>query len=89
MFLYADVIQRDSVRVLQKGDTIRITETKYVYKVRERVDTSYVYTTDTLTRTETIEKEKVVRKKDWLSIIGAIVVGAVVGFILKAMDKKE
>ena len=32
--------------------------------------------------TETVEREKVVKKRDWLSIIGAVVVGAIVGLII-------
>ena len=80
-FALDTIIQRDSIRVLQKGDTFKITETKYVYKVRERVDTSYIFATDTLTKTETKEVEKIVKKKDWLSIIGALCIGILIGII--------
>ena len=80
-FALDTIIQRDSIRVLQKGDTFKITETKYVYKVRERVDTTYIFATDTLTKTETKEVEKIVKKNDWLSTIGALCIGILIGII--------
>lgn len=76
------VLVRDSIHTVEKGDTVATTIYKYIYKVRERTDTAYIERTDTVTMTETVEREKVVRKKDWLSIIGAIVIGAVAGIII-------
>lgn len=76
------VLMRDSIHTVEKGDTITTTIYKYIYKVRERTDTAYIERTDTVTMTETVEREKVVKKRDWLSIIGAVVVGAIVGLII-------
>ena len=76
------VLMRDSIHIFEKGDTVTTTIYKYIYKVRERTDTAYIERTDTVTMTETVEREKVVKKRDWLSIIGAMVVGAIVGLII-------
>ena len=76
------VLMRDSIHTVEKGDTVTTTIYKYIYKVRERTDTAYIERTDTVTMTETVEREKVVKKRDWLSIIGAMVVGAIVGLII-------
>ena len=76
------VMMRDSIHTVEKGDTVTTTIYKYIYKVRERTDTAYIERTDTVTMTETVEREKVVKKRDWLSIIGAVVVGAIVGLII-------
>lgn len=76
------VLMRDSIHTIEKGDTVTTTIYKYIYKVRERTDTAYIERTDTVTMTETVEREKVVKKRDWLSIIGAVVVGAIVGLII-------
>lgn len=76
------VLMRDSIHTVERGDTVTTTIYKYIYKVRERTDTAYIERTDTVTKTETIEREKVVKKRDWLSIIGAMVVGAIVGLVI-------
>ena len=76
------VLMRDSIHTVEKGDTVTTTIYKYIYKVRERTDTAYIERTDTVTMTETVEREKVVKKRDWLSIIGAVVVGAIVGLVI-------
>ena len=76
------VMMRDSIHTVEKGDTVTTTIYKYIYKVRERTDTAYIERTDTVTMTETVEREKVVKKRDWLSIIGAVVVGAIVGLVI-------
>ena len=76
------VLMRDSIHTVEKGDTVTTTIYKYIYKVRERTDTAYIERTDTVTMMETVEREKVVKKRDWLSIIGAMVVGAIVGLII-------
>ncbi len=75
------ILQRDSVHVLERGDTVRITEFKYIYKFRERVDTSYISVSDTVTKTETLTK--VERKVDFLSIVGAFSIAFVIGFLAK------
>jgi hypothetical protein len=75
------LIQRDSVHTIEKGDTILKTVYKYIYKVRERTDTCFVQHTDTVTMTETKVETKTVKKKDWLSIIGAMCIGILTGII--------
>lgn len=75
------IIQRDSIHTIERGDTVRTVITKYIYKVRVRTDTCYVQHTDTVTKTETKEVEKIVKKKDWLSIIGALCIGILIGII--------
>ena len=75
------IIQRDSIHTIEYGDTVRTTIYKYVYKVKERTDTCYVQHTDTMTMTETRVETKTVKKKDWLSIIGALCIGILTGII--------
>ena len=75
------IIQRDSIHTIEYGDTVRTTIYKYVYKVKERTDTCYVQHTDTVTMTETRVETKTVKKKDWLSIIGALCIGIITGII--------
>lgn len=75
------VMQRDSIHVVERGDTVTTTVYKYIYKVRERTDTCYVQHTDTVMMTETKEVTKTVKKKDWLSIIGALGIGILIGII--------
>lgn len=76
------IMQRDSIHVVERGDTVTTTIYKYIYKVRERTDTAYIERTDTVTRTEIREVVKTVRRRDWLSVIGALVVGIVIGFVI-------
>ena len=73
------VIQRDSVRMLQEGDTVRIIETKYIYKLRERVDTCYKVRVDTVLKKEKVVeyKTEIVRKTDWGKCVWAFLIGAV------------
>ena len=75
------IIQRDSIHTIERGDTVRTVIYKYIYKVRERTDTCYVQHTDTVTMTETKVETKTVKKKDWLSIIGALCIGILTGII--------
>ena len=75
------IIQRDSIHTIERGDTFRTVIYKYIYKVRVRTDTCYVQHTDTVTKTETKVVEKIVKKKDWLSIIGALCIGILTGII--------
>ena len=75
------VMQRDSIHVVERGDTVTTTIYKYIYKVRERTDTCYVQHTDTVMMTETKEVTKTVKKKDWASIIGALCIGILIGII--------
>ena len=82
------VLMRDSIHTIEKGDTVATTIYKYIYKVRERTDTCYILKVDTVTKVETIEREKVVRKRDWLSTIGALAVGIIIGFAILLLKRK-
>ena len=82
------VLMRDSIHTIEKGDTVTTTVYKYVYKVKERTDTCYIEKVDTVTKVETIEREKVVKKRDWLSTIGALAVGIIIGFAILLLKRK-
>ena len=83
------VLMRDSIHTVEKGDTVTTTVYKYIYKVKERTDTCYILKVDTVAKVETIEREKVVRKRDWLSTIGALAVGIIIGFTILLLDKRK
>lgn len=81
------ILQRDSIHIRERGDTIEKVVYRYIYKVRERTDTCYVLRTDTVTKIETKEVERIVKKKDWLSIICALAIGAIVGVIIRSIKQ--
>ena len=76
------VIQRDSVHIWERGDTVVKTVYKYIYKVRERTDTCYMERTDTVAVTNTVEVEKKVEVISWKGCLYAFVLGAVVAFLV-------
>lgn len=88
-FALDTVIQRDSIHVLEKGDTVYKTIQKYVYKVKERRDTCYVQRTDTVLQTETKEVQKTVRKNDWLELVGGAAVAFLIGFFFAPLIRKK
>ena len=81
------ILQRDSIHIRERGDTIEKVVCRYIYKVRERTDTCYISKTDTITNNVTKIEEKTRYRKDWLSIIGALVVGAIVGVIIRSIKQ--
>lgn len=81
------ILRHDSIHIRERGDTIEKMVYQYIYKVKERTDTMFIERTDTITKTETKVEEKTKYRKDWLSIIGAIVVGAVVGIIIRSVKQ--
>lgn len=81
------ILQRDSIHIRERGDTIEKVVYRYIYKVRERTDTMFMERTDTIVSIETKVEEKTRYKKDWLSIIGALVVGAIVGVIIRSIKQ--
>jgi len=83
------ILQRDSVHVLERGDTVYKTIQKYVYKVKERRDTCYVQRTDTVLQTETKEVQKTVRKNDWLELVGGAAVAFLIGFFFAPFVRKK
>lgn len=81
------ILQRDSIHIRERGDTIEKVVYKYIYKVRERIDTMFVERTDTITKAEITTEVKTRYRKDWLSIIGALVIGAIVGVIIRSIKQ--
>ena len=81
------ILQRDSIHIRERGDTIEKVVYRYIYKVRERIDTMFVERTDTIVSIETKVEEKTRYKKNWLSIIGAVVIGAIVGVIIRSIKQ--
>ena len=75
------ILQRDSVHVLERGDTVRITEYKYIYKVKERTDTFFRDRVDTFLMKKNIVKykTKTVKKKDWEFVVISFFLGLILG----------
>lgn len=73
------LVQRDSIMVRESGDTVFKTVYKYIYKVRERVDTCYKERVDTfLEKKKVVEyKTEYIRKTDWGKCVWAFFIGAV------------
>ena len=88
-FALDTVIQRDSILVLERGDTVYKTIQKYVYTVKERRDTCYVQRTDTVLQTETKVETKTVRKNDWLELVGGATVAFLIGFFFAPFVRKK
>lgn len=51
------IFQRDSIYVLDKGDTVIIYKDKYIYVYNNKTDTIYRNTTDTITQVVEVERE--------------------------------
>lgn len=51
------IFQRDSIYVLDKGDTVFIYKDKYIYVYNNKTDTIYRNTTDTITQVVEVERE--------------------------------
>ena len=91
------VIQRDSVAVLQKGDTVLITRYRDRYRVKERTDTVYKAKTDSVRVREPYPVERELTKWEQaemdfggMAIGGLIAVGvaAVIVWIVKRKRRK-
>lgn len=67
------IVERDSVHIYEKGDTVIIYKDKYKYKVKERTDTVYIDRTDTITDTRI--ETKIVTETDWKAVLWAFVFG--------------
>ncbi len=86
------VIQRDSVAVVQKGDTVLITRYRDRYRVKERTDTVYKAKTDSVRVREPYPVERELTKWEqtkmdfggmFLGGLIAVVVSAVIVWIVK------
>ena len=91
------VIQRDSVAVVQKGDTVLITRYRDRYRVKERTDTVYKAKTDSVRVRELYPVERELTKWEqtkmdfggmFLGGLIAVVVSAVIVWIVKRKRRK-
>lgn len=91
------VIQRDSVAVVQKGDTVLITRYRDRYRVKERTDTVYKAKTDSVSVREPYPVERTLSKWEqtkmdfggmFLGGFIAVVVSAVILWIVKRKRRK-
>lgn len=91
------VIQRDSVAVVQKGDTVLITRYRDRYKVKERTDTVYKAKTDSVRVREPYPVERELTKWEqtkmdfggmFLGGLIAVLVAAVIVWIVKRKRRK-
>ena len=91
------VIQRDSVAVVQKGDTVLITRYRDRYRVKERTDTVYKAKTDSVRVREPYPVERELTKWEqtkmdfggmFLGGLIAVVVSAVIVWIVKRKRRK-
>ena len=51
------VYHRDSIYVVDKGDTVFLYKDRYIYKYKDRIDTLYVTNTDSIQVPYSVEKE--------------------------------
>lgn len=70
------IMERDSIHIVERGDTITQYIYKYVYKVKERTDTMFVERTDTITLMETKVETKTIRKPSKTMLAIAFLIGA-------------
>lgn len=91
------VIQRDSVAVVQKGDTVLITRYRDRYRVKERTDTVYKAKTDSVMVREPYPVERELTKWEqtkmdfggiFLGGLIAVGVAAVIVWIVKRKRRK-
>lgn len=91
------VIQRDSVAVVQKGDTVLITKYRDRYRVKERTDTVYKAKTDSVRVREPYPVERPLTKWEqtkmdfggmFLGGLIAVGVAAVIVWIVKRKMRK-
>ena len=91
------VIQRDSVAVVQKGDTVLITRYRDCYRVKERTDTVYKAKTDSVRVREPYPVERELTKWEQIKMnfggmfLGGLIavgVAAVIVWIVKRKRRK-
>ena len=91
------VIQRDSVAVVQKGDTVLITRCRDRYRVKERTDTVYKAKTDSVRVREPYPVERELTKWEQTKmdfggmVLGGLIavgVAAVIVWIVKRKRRK-
>lgn len=81
------LIQRDSIHIRERGDTIEKVIYKYINNVHIRRDTIVQERVDTIAKVVTKVETKTIKKRDWLSCIGSLAVGIVIGFAILFFHK--
>lgn len=86
------VFCKDSIYIVEKGDTVRETRFKYVYKDRVKVDTLIKVERDTITNIVTVEIEKKLSlweriKVDFGGVAIWLIVLAIVIYLVKKRVK--
>ena len=80
------VMVRDSVHIIEKGDTVTEFRLKYIYKYKDRTDTLYLSRVDTVSVPYPVEKELT----KWQSVkvdYGGWAIGLVFVFILVVVGR--
>lgn len=75
------VMVRDSIYIYQQGDTILEHRYHYIYRYKDRVDTLYLASRDTISVPYPVEKE-LTRWQSFKVDYGGWAIGAVFGFVL-------
>ena len=75
------VMVRDSIYIHEKGDTVTEHRYHYIYKYRDRVDTLYLASRDTVSVPYPVEKE-LTKWQSFKVDYGGWAIGAVFGFVL-------
>ena len=87
------VMVRDSVHIIEKGDTVTEFRLKYIYKCRDRVDTLYRSKTDTISVPYPVEKQLTkwqqtkVNYGGWAMGVGFVFILIVVGLMVYKLRK--
>ena len=87
------IFVRDSVYINQKGDTVTEYRYKYVYKYKDRIDTLYISSRDTVSVPYPVEKELTawqqtkVNYGGWAMVIVFVFVLVVVGKMVYKLKK--
>lgn len=77
------IYQQDSIIFREKGDTLIKEVFKYIYRVRERVDTIYRSKTDTAVVEVVKEHTKTIYRAKWSTIIIAFLFGFLIMIIMR------
>lgn len=75
------VMVRDSIYIVERGDTVLEHRYHYIYKYRDRVDTLYLASRDTISVPYPVEKE-LTRWQSFKVDYGGWAIGSVFGFVL-------
>jgi high-affinity nickel permease len=89
------ILQRDSVYIERHGDTLTVQTYKYLYKVKERVDTAYIERLDSIQVPYPVEKQLTSWQKTKMKVGGwsigfsvIVIIAFVVMVIIRIRNKK-